>query len=504
MFCLKGKKRFLTFCMNPCIQTLLLLLFCRLVAMYFIPLNDSTEARYGEIARKMLETGNWVTPLHDYGIPFWAKPPLSTWLSALSMKLFGVNEFAVRLPSLLLSLGILRLTWLLAKQRAGAQYAWNVILVMSLCIAFVVNAGAVMTDAALLFSVTLVMVAFWLTVMEDMPSWRYLFFVGVSLGLLAKGPIILVLTGLPIFVWMIIQKEWVRVWKKLPWFKGICLTAIIALPWYLLAEHQTPGFLQYFIVGEHLGRFLEPGWAGDKYGSAHQAPYGMIWIYALFGLLPWTCLVPVWWRSKRIQRSTTETAFSLSWSRFLICFTLTPCVFFSFARNIIYPYVLPSIPAFALYAANFIQQRNLSQQFRQDFVRIGRVYCPVILGMVALFLFCPTLVMRSQKPIVEAWQKKYPLQNGLLIYWDVKPHFSAQFYTQGRVAATLDPQILIKLWEKNADNGLVMRTNPGVPLPMIPSCLQEHLTQAGLISIHKEDYVLYADTIMKPQLSNRE
>ncbi|MEN3809069.1 phospholipid carrier-dependent glycosyltransferase, partial [Chromobacterium piscinae] len=72
---------------------LLALLAIRLLAMWAIPLTDTTEARYAEIARKMLETGNWVTPLHDYGVPFWAKPPLSTWLSAASMGLFGVNEF---------------------------------------------------------------------------------------------------------------------------------------------------------------------------------------------------------------------------------------------------------------------------------------------------------------------------------------------------------------------------------------------------------------------------
>ncbi|WP_230370493.1 ArnT family glycosyltransferase [Paludibacterium denitrificans] len=54
------------------------LLILRLLTMWVIPLTDTTEARYAEIARKMLETGNWVTPQHDYGVPFWAKPPLST------------------------------------------------------------------------------------------------------------------------------------------------------------------------------------------------------------------------------------------------------------------------------------------------------------------------------------------------------------------------------------------------------------------------------------------
>ena len=78
---------------------------------------DKTEARYAEIARIMLETNNWITPQIDYGSPFWAKPPLSTWLSAMSMKAFGVNEFAVRLPSLLLCIGIVLLIGQFAKQK---------------------------------------------------------------------------------------------------------------------------------------------------------------------------------------------------------------------------------------------------------------------------------------------------------------------------------------------------------------------------------------------------
>lgn len=56
------------------LYALLALLLVRLVLMAWLPLTDTTEARYAEIARKMLETGNWVTPLHDYGVPFWSKP----------------------------------------------------------------------------------------------------------------------------------------------------------------------------------------------------------------------------------------------------------------------------------------------------------------------------------------------------------------------------------------------------------------------------------------------
>jgi 4-amino-4-deoxy-L-arabinose transferase-like glycosyltransferase len=105
------------------IYVLAALLLIRLLAMWAIPLTDTTEARYAEIARKMLETGNWVTLWHDYGIPFWAKPPLSTWTSAASMGLFGVNPLAARLPALLLSMAVLWLVADAARQRLGREAA---------------------------------------------------------------------------------------------------------------------------------------------------------------------------------------------------------------------------------------------------------------------------------------------------------------------------------------------------------------------------------------------
>ena len=69
-----------------------------------IPLMDKTEARYAEIARIMVETNNWITLQIDYGVPFWGKPPLSTWMSVVSLKMFGLNEFAARLPLLIIAI----------------------------------------------------------------------------------------------------------------------------------------------------------------------------------------------------------------------------------------------------------------------------------------------------------------------------------------------------------------------------------------------------------------
>ena len=76
-------------------------LLMRLLSLGMYPLMDTSEARYGEMVRLMVETNDWITPYFDYDVPFWGKPPLFIWMSAISFKLFGINEFAARLPSLL-------------------------------------------------------------------------------------------------------------------------------------------------------------------------------------------------------------------------------------------------------------------------------------------------------------------------------------------------------------------------------------------------------------------
>src|SRR5258708_36524522 len=89
----------------------------RLATLGAYPLMDNTEARYAEIARKMVETGDWVMPQVKYGVPFWSKPPLSIWLTSVTYLGFGVNEFAARLSSLIACLAVVWLTVKLAAQR---------------------------------------------------------------------------------------------------------------------------------------------------------------------------------------------------------------------------------------------------------------------------------------------------------------------------------------------------------------------------------------------------
>ena len=144
--------------------TLGVVALARLLTLGLYPLTDTTEARYGEVARKMAELGNWVTPMYDYGVPFWAKPPLTTWLSAISIQWFGVNEFAARLPYFLLALLIAWLVWdwvaRSARPRARREAMLTVAL-MSGTMLYLIASAAVMTDLALVLGTTLAMRGFW-------------------------------------------------------------------------------------------------------------------------------------------------------------------------------------------------------------------------------------------------------------------------------------------------------------------------------------------------------
>ncbi|KGP62348.1 dolichyl-phosphate-mannose-protein mannosyltransferase [Legionella norrlandica] len=471
---------------------LIFLLICRLIANYFIPLFDTTEARYGEIARKMLETGNWVTLQQDYGIPFWAKPPLSTWLSAFFMHLLGVNEFAARLPGLLLSIGILWLVWGLAKKHSGSMVALFSLLVLAGTLYFFIDAGTVMTDPALIFCTTLASVSFWHAMVYDNKLWSYIFFIGLGLGLLAKGPIAVMFVGMTVFFWVLLRNEWANLWRRLPWIKGTILVLAIAAPWYILAEIRTPGFLNYFILGEHLQRFLTPGWTGDKYGIAHHAPKGMIWLYAIAGVFPWNIVAGRWFlkHGKRLPALCQDED---GWLSYLLLWAIVPLFFFTFASNIIYPYVFPALPAFALLFSE-IWHRSNEKLDNLNWVLISSLLCGVLFLAGAFILKVkPEIVPNTQKPIISTWFKQHPASGSNLIYWDYKTDFSAEFYSKGKVKSVKNIEGLCQLLSNHLENYLVIDSNE---TGQIPKNLFEKFTPVKTFRVHSKTMLLLHSPVL--------
>ncbi|MBY6186261.1 glycosyltransferase family 39 protein [Marinobacter hydrocarbonoclasticus] len=393
-------------------------LLVRLASLGLYPLMDTTEARYGEMARIMVETGNWLTPQFDYGVPFWGKPPLHTWMSAGAMSLMGDSEFAARVPHWIAGLLTLALVVSLAR-RQGINPALTA-LVLASCAIFAIASGAVMTDMALTLGLTLAMMGFYLG-WQGQYYWGYLSFAGLAVGLLAKGPVVIVLMALAVGPWLLLQHGFTGtfqvLWRRFPLLSGTALMLAMAGPWYYLAEQATPGFLDYFLVGEHFSRFVESGWQGDLYGSAHDEPRGTIWLFWLYSALPWSLLLPwlVWRRARVCQAGVNHP-----WLSYLVMWTLAPMLLFTMAGNILPAYVLPGIPGLALLIASLVSEREMKV------VAGASLVTPVLLLVAVVALQSHELRDRkSDKALLAA------LPEAPLYYWQKRP-FSGQFYSEGK------------------------------------------------------------------------
>lgn len=409
-------------------------LLIRLLALGTYPLMDTTEARYGEMARLMVETGNWITPQFDYGIPFWGKPPLFTWMSALGIELFGINEFAVRVPHWLA--GVLVIVLMAYFSRRVGFSGLLTSLVLATCAIFSVATGAVMTDMALTMGMTLAMVGFYLC-WRGSKSWGYVGFIGLAIGLLSKGPLIVVLMGIAVVPWLMIQHGPLAafnvLWRRFPILGGSTLMLLIALPWYFMAEVATPGFLNYFIIGEHVNRFLVSGWEGDLYGSAHDEMRGTIWLFWLCSAAPWSIVLPIllWFKRKSLFQLTVDQGL-LS---FLFCWMLSPLLLFTFSGNILPAYVLPGVPAIGLLISILLSESNDNKLW----IKCTAGMLPMLLIGAVAFIQLGMGDKKSDKGIfryVDADVKTY--------YVGHRP-FSGQFYSAGQAIQLKDKSALDEL-----------------------------------------------------------
>ncbi len=441
----------------------LALLASRLLGMSYIPLNEITEARYGEIARKMLELNNWVTLFQDYNIPFLAKPPLSTWLSAGSMLLFGVNELAVRLPALLLSAAIAAMVGYTAHLRYGRTIGLWAALILCSSFGFFICAGTVMTDTAFVFCTTLILLSFWHAQTRQCKISSYVFFIACGLGLLAKGPVTLILPAMPIFFWVLLRKDWLALWRNFPWIIGCCIVIFIAGPWYYLAEMRTPGFLNYFIIGENIDRFLVSGWKGDRYGSAHSYPYGTVWGFILFGFFPWSPVFAYYILKERskLRQYVQE---SDGWVLFLMLWVFSISIFFTFSANIIWPYCLPPLPGFTLLLVELMNRRSWPI-IQNRMLALAALAAVVGIGITTAYRFLPELVDRSDRSMIAHWQAAKPSLNSHLIYWNYRRELSAAFYSAGRAVSTQDPKTLQSLVGNTTQDYIVTRKQDLTRMP---------------------------------------
>lgn len=398
------------------------LLLLRFLLVGTVPLLDKTEARYAEIARLMVETKDWVVLQVDYGFPFWAKPPLSTWLSALSFEAFGISELSARLPSFLLHLLLLVLLGFWVKKKRVSIYLPALILLTTP--EFLIHTGMVSTDTALGCCTVLTMLSFWQALQDNSAFyWKYLFFIALGFGLLAKGPIILILTIPPLLIWAALHKIELRALKKkLPWGIGLFTMLFIALPWYIMTEQRSPGFIDYFLVGEHFKRFFSPEWVGDRYGNPKSQVLGTIWFFLFVFAFPWIQFVLYkFWKERK-------TILQDKWVSFLGLWLLWLPLFFTFSSNILHTYILPSMVPMALLAIHWWDDL----QPRKHLVSLAFIFPIFVLVSTLVFLSWDGTkkYLNSDKYLLSQQMVQDPKLP--MFYWKRKS-YSGQFYTGAQI-----------------------------------------------------------------------
>ena len=416
------------------VLVLLIAATLRLVISGVLPVIDPTEGRYAQIAREMAVSGDWVTPrVWNYGeqVPFLGKPPLFFWAAALSIKVFGANEFAVRLPSFLSAAALLILMFVVLSRYMNRRVAVSATVMTATSLLFFALSGGVALDMQLALFVTGALLAYLAFAIEaDLTMrkrWSLLVFLLLAGGFLTKGPVAIILFGIPVFLWTLWRKKW-HLLRHHAWLTGILLFALLVIPWFILAEVRNPGFLHYFFVNENLMRYLSPEY-GDLYGTGHPYPRGSAIVMFLLGALPWSMVAA--WLAVKIRWSGMREILHDDVQSFLVLGFVANVAFWCFARQLLPTYMAPMIPMLTAWIAVNTRESEVALRGRHRMA-----LATLVVWFVLLIGAIPALSQDSTREILdEAARVARELNIPVDVTFADRTPQSAYFYSNDHVNA---------------------------------------------------------------------
>lgn len=320
-------------------------------------LMDDVDAVHAQMARNMLTSGDWVTARLD-GVAYLEKAPLNYWLIAVSYKIFGVHDWAARVPMALASLAVCWLTTAFGIWAFGRLAGFYAGLSIATCAGLFLFTRILIPDVMLTFTTGLAMWAFLRALDEEELHprfWAFLFAASVGIGLLLKSLIAVLFPLAAGAIYLALTRQFFSVpaWKRLRPASGAVVVLLIAAPWHILAAVRNPpvfslslhsgpgqyhGFLWFFFMNEQVLRFLNLRYPRDY----NTVPRLYFWLFHFLWLFPWSAYLPavVNLSYKPVDRAGKARLLALCWIGFLL-------VFFSFSTTQEY-YSMPIYPALAL------------------------------------------------------------------------------------------------------------------------------------------------------------
>jgi hopanoid biosynthesis associated glycosyl transferase protein HpnI len=318
---------------------------------------DDVDAVQAQISHNMLQSGDWVTARLD-GVAYLEKSPMGYWLSATSYSIFGVHDWAARLPLSLAVIGLCFVVCRFGSWAFGEDAGFYSGLVLSTSVGLFLFTRLIIPDAILTLTITVALWSFLraLEPGETRPKlWAYLTGLCLGLGLLLKGLIATVFPVGAAFIYLVITRQILapQTWKKLRPFSILLIMGVVAVPWYVLATLRNPpyfefsmhsgpgqyhGFFWFYFMNEHVLRFLNLRYPRDY----NTVPRLWFWLFHFLWLFPWSLYAGAIFRLdfRPSDRAGRTRLLALCWIGVVLGF-------FTLSTTQEY-YSMPTYPAFAL------------------------------------------------------------------------------------------------------------------------------------------------------------
>ncbi|MCI0605936.1 glycosyltransferase family 39 protein [bacterium] len=314
-------------------HTILLFAGCLILFLWGtwqLPFLGPDEPRYAQVAREMFETGDYFVPRLG-GFAWFEKPVLLYWLISLAYAAFGVNEFAARLPSVLVATGTIAFLHFTIRRIAGKTKALLASAVLASTTFFIGFSHAATFDMLLAFCVNGALCCYLLH--EHFPQktlWLYLMYAFIGSGVLAKGFVAIIIIALTMLVYFIITRRLKNLFALKP-VQGALITAGVIAIWFVpVSLIYGVRFWDEFVYQHHFVRYT------SSYYHRSQGFFFYLPVL-LAGTYPWS-FAPF---SAKLNGDSDLVKFALCW---LFC----PVIFFSFSQSKLPGYILPAIPGFAI------------------------------------------------------------------------------------------------------------------------------------------------------------
>ena len=419
----------------------LFILFC-LLWLFMLDartLVPTDEGRYAEMAREMVASGDWITTRLN-GIKYFEKPPLQTWMNAITFELFGLGDWQARLWTGLCGLLGIVLSWHAGRRVFNERVGFYAGAVLASSFLWAALGHINTLDMGLSGMMTIALCAL-LIAQRDTASagerrnWMLACWAGMALAVLSKGLIGLVLPGAVLVIYSLVANDF-GIWKRLYLGKGLLLFFAITTPWFVLVSLKNPEFPQFFFIHEHFQRFLTKT-------HHREGPWYYFIPLLVLGIAPWLgILAQSLFDGLRDASGATfkPKRLLLIWAGFIL-------FFFSVSGSKLPSYILPIFPALALLIAAYWEHANRKQQ-------IFAAGLMAAIGVAGL-AFVPAIAKLPQEaleiPLYKAYQPwvvagaLIAVVGGMLALWAAKRNYRDLSAVLLAITGFVGGQVLMKI-----------------------------------------------------------